>query len=76
LNFHFYWLYFNQSCVDFPMADAFEPGEPLFRGLDRPFGTARRTDDDRALAAPDEPFVPGNFIDEMHAIALHLPPPI
>jgi len=60
--------------VNFPIADALESGEPLFRGLDRPFGSARRADDDRALAAPEELFVPGNFIDERHAIAVHLPP--
>src|SRR6516162_5578650 len=70
----FYWLYLDQSRVNFPIADAFEPGKPLLRGLDRPFGSARRSNDDRALAAAETLFVPGNFVDETHAIARHLSP--
>src|SRR5271167_789049 len=69
-----YWLYFDQGCVNFPVANAFEPGEPLLRGLDRPFKGARGSNDHRALAAAEELFVPGNFIDEAHAIARHLAP--
>jgi hypothetical protein len=34
-------LDFDQRRVNFPVAGAFEPGEPLFRGLDRPFSGLR-----------------------------------
>ena len=39
----------DQPSVDLPVADALQSGEALFRGFDRPFGRARRTDHDRAL---------------------------
>src|SRR5271154_6754933 len=60
--------------MNFPVADAFKPGKPLLRGLDRPFGRARRSNDDRALAAAEKFFVSGYFIDKRHAIARHLSP--
>jgi hypothetical protein len=60
--------------MNFPVADAFEPGEPLLRRLDRPSRTARGSDDDRALAAAEKFIESRNFIDEPHAIARHLSP--
>ena len=65
-------LYLNQSCVNFPVTNTFEPGEPFLRGLDRSFRRPRRSNDDRALAAVKELFASGNFIDEAHAVAWHL----
>src|SRR5262249_9826936 len=69
-----YWFYLDQSCVKPPVADAFELGKLLLCGLDRPFGVTRGSNDDRALAAAEKLFVPGNFIDETYAITLHLSP--
>ena len=60
--------------MNFPVADTFEPGEPLLRGLDRPFRGARRSNNDGALAATVKPCVPGNFIEETNAVTRHLPP--
>jgi hypothetical protein len=69
-----YRLYLNQSCVNFPVTNAFEPGEPFLRGLDRSFRRPRRSNYDRALAAVKKLFVSGHFIDETHAVAWHLLP--
>src|SRR5271166_5740668 len=66
-----YRLYLDQTRVNLPVTDAFEPGKPLLRGFDRPLTGARRSNEDRALAAAEKLFVPGNFVDESHAIVLH-----
>jgi len=59
---------------EFSSRGAFEPGEPFFRSLDRPFRGARRSNDDRALAAAKKLLISRNFIDETYAIAWHLCP--
>src|SRR5215472_17381074 len=67
-------LYGNQSGVNFPVADPFEPGEPLLGDLDSPIGCARRPDSDHALATAEQLLVPRDLIDEGHAISRHLSP--
>jgi hypothetical protein len=69
-----YRLQFDQSGMNFPIADAFKLGKLLLRCFNRPFSTGRRLNDDRALAAPEESFVSRNFIDKANAVARHLCP--
>jgi hypothetical protein len=61
----------DQGGVKLPVADVLQPREPLLRRCDRPFRAARRSNDDRALAASEKPFVASNFIKEADAIARH-----
>jgi hypothetical protein len=57
--------------VNFPVADAFQPGEPLFCRFERPFRRARRANDNRALTAPEKPSVSRDLVEEANAIAGH-----
>jgi hypothetical protein len=54
-----------------PVADAFQPSEPLLRRFDRSFRAVRQSNEDRALAAPENLFVARDLIEEAHAIARH-----
>jgi hypothetical protein len=57
--------------VNLPVADAFQPGEPLFCRFERSFRCARRTDHDRALTTPKKPIVSRDLVEEANAIAGH-----
>src|SRR6516162_3698922 len=70
----FYWLYLDQSCVNFPVADAFESGKSLSLQPRPLFRRCARIYDDRALAAAEKLLGPRDLIDERHAIARHLSP--
>jgi hypothetical protein len=54
-----------------PVGNAFQPGEALFRRFDRPFRAARQSNQDRALAAPEKPFVARDLIKKADTIARH-----
>jgi hypothetical protein len=62
---------FNRCGVKSPVTDALQPGEALLCGLDRPVPTARRSYHDRALAAPKDPVVASDVVEEADAIARH-----
>jgi hypothetical protein len=64
-------LYLDQSGVNFPVANALELGELFLRRFDRLFSAWRRSNDNRALAAAEEPIVYGNLIHETYAIIRH-----
>jgi hypothetical protein len=57
--------------VNLPVANAFQPGESLFRRFKRPFRCARRANDNRALTAPKKPIVSRDLVEEANAIAGH-----
>jgi hypothetical protein len=57
--------------VNFPVADALQPGEAFFGGFDRPFRGMRGADHDRALATPEQPIVSRDFVEKTNAIAGH-----
>jgi len=62
---------FDMTCVDLPVANAFEPGEALLRRLDRPFPAAGLADDDRALATAKQPAATRYLVDETDAVDRH-----
>jgi len=60
--------------MNLPVADAFEPDEPLLHRLDRPFRAACRAGDDRTLAAVKQLAIARGLVDETDAISRHLMP--
>jgi hypothetical protein len=52
----------DQAGMNFPVADAFQPGEPLFCRFERPFRRTRHANDNRALTAPEKPSVSRDLV--------------
>jgi len=67
-------LYFDPGSMNFPVADALEFGEFLFRRFEGPFDIGCGANKYRALTTAEKPIVSWNFIHETDAVAWHLSP--